>query len=259
MAYRRRKFIRRRRFRNRRMIKRNYKRKRYYKTRSAMIKLNSPFPPQLFARCRYVETISLDGNGSQVSESAAYRANSIYDPTRTGAGHQPLGYDEMSLLYDYYTVLGSRIKCQFMNSGAENMWVGVNLTDVGTHDYTVNPIQWVEQDCSPKKVKSLVLAPDQQKTIVMNFSTKKFFGIRDLSGYGFATPFDTNPLRSAYFQVWASGVVGESPNCRVIVTLEFIVKCTSRKFLAQSDTVMPTGNTGHLGPSYPWNEGYTPL
>ncbi len=39
--------------------------------------------------------------------------NSIFDPDRTGTGHQPYGYDQMALLYNRYRVLRTSWKVEF--------------------------------------------------------------------------------------------------------------------------------------------------
>lgn len=47
-----------------------------------------------------------------------YRTNSIYDPDYTGTGHQPMGHDEWSTLYNKYCVLAMDIKSTFVASNA---------------------------------------------------------------------------------------------------------------------------------------------
>jgi len=40
----------------------------------------------------------------------------MFDPNITGTGHQPLGFDQMMLLYEQYTVVRSRITVELLNS-----------------------------------------------------------------------------------------------------------------------------------------------
>jgi len=49
-----------------------------------------------------------------------FSANGLYDPNITGTGHQPLGFDQMELLYEHYNVLYSHCKVTFANSNANN-------------------------------------------------------------------------------------------------------------------------------------------
>lgn len=42
-------------------------------------------------------------------QQAVFRADNVFDPYRTGSGHQPYGYDQWQTIYKYYTVLTSAI------------------------------------------------------------------------------------------------------------------------------------------------------
>lgn len=62
-----------------------------------------------------------------------FAGNSLYDPDITGVGHQPLGYDQWTPLYNKYTVFGSKIEVNFCNvdavttnaPNAQNVMVGL--------------------------------------------------------------------------------------------------------------------------------------
>lgn len=85
--------------------------KKYKKTIPKTIKVycgRQTFPHQLYNTLRYTEQRVV----SAVSGFAAYQytANGMYDPNITGVGHQPLYYDQLTLIYNHYTVLRSRFK-----------------------------------------------------------------------------------------------------------------------------------------------------
>jgi hypothetical protein len=54
-------------------------------------------------------------------------ANGLYDPNVSGVGHQPLGFDEMMLLYNHYTVVRSKITVHFINSSAAGVYSSCGL------------------------------------------------------------------------------------------------------------------------------------
>lgn len=59
-----------------------------------------------------------------------YSANGMYDPNITGTGTQPVGFDEMTALFDHYTVIYSKIIVDFHYQGtAGSSYVGVKLND----------------------------------------------------------------------------------------------------------------------------------
>lgn len=53
----------------------------------------------------YISATSTSG----VLASYVYSANGLYDPNITGTGHQPMGFDQMMLFYEQYTVISSTI------------------------------------------------------------------------------------------------------------------------------------------------------
>ena len=53
-----------------------------------------PIPQRFITKMKYAEQFATDGNGRY-----AFNLNSIFDPNRSGVGHQPYGYDTLSTLW----------------------------------------------------------------------------------------------------------------------------------------------------------------
>lgn len=68
------------------------------------------WPTTAYRRLRYSEPIQLDLGGTGTYGSYVFRANQLHDPNVSGTGHQPQGYDVLSAAYNYYEVLGCKIK-----------------------------------------------------------------------------------------------------------------------------------------------------
>lgn len=57
-----------------------------------------------------------------------FSANGLYDPDISGAGHQPIGFDQLMALYEHYTVTNCKITVNFVNeSASENCYVGIAI------------------------------------------------------------------------------------------------------------------------------------
>lgn len=59
-----------------------------------------PFANRYICKQKYATTILTDGNGRYI-----FNLNSMFDPDRTGVGHQPYGYDTLANLYNRYRVI----------------------------------------------------------------------------------------------------------------------------------------------------------
>ncbi len=81
-------------------------------------------------KLRYVTQLELGSGTNDFASHHFYRANSAFDPDLTGTGHQPMGYDQLALFYDHYTIIGSKITCNYHNVGGSNPIVcGIRLRD----------------------------------------------------------------------------------------------------------------------------------
>lgn len=219
-----------------------YKKKRYRKKRGnngVVVSLGrgAPFPATYIAKHRYVETFTLDP-GIGTPDVAYYSATNLFDPTVAAGGHQPLGYDSLTPIYDRWTVLGAKATIRFVSgddssNGCNMVYCYIN-DDSGavlTYDTVLEQNKGV--------VRTLTSANAKQTTaIVQKFSTKKFFGVADvkdnaqLKGHSAGTA----PENNAYFVVGAQGIQsGANPtaiNCNIVI--DYIVMWTERKDLAQS-------------------------
>jgi len=67
-----------------------------------------PFPKQLFNTVKYAELISSNLVAGLLTR--VFCTNGLFDPYTTGTGRQPLYFDQLTAVYDHYTVLRSRAK-----------------------------------------------------------------------------------------------------------------------------------------------------
>lgn len=81
----------------------------------------SPLPKMMVSRLRYMEKdIAVNPTVGGLAADYVFRLNSLFDPNLTGTGHQPVGFDQLMVLYKYYTVLRARAHVAFQNTDASN-------------------------------------------------------------------------------------------------------------------------------------------
>lgn len=68
-----------------------------------------PIPQRYICKMKYSETF----NAPTISPYVRLNLNSIFDPNRSGGGHQPYGHDTMQTLYNRYRV----INCSYIVRG----------------------------------------------------------------------------------------------------------------------------------------------
>ena len=107
--------------------KRGGKRRRFRRAlrriKHSVVKSGNPFRRVHTVRHRYQESSkSLNPGVGGTCAVHIFRANSMYDPDYTGTGHQPLGFDEMSTIYNKHKVTRAKITVTFQPS--TNQYVG---------------------------------------------------------------------------------------------------------------------------------------
>lgn len=94
----------------------------------------TPLPVHLFTKTRYSEVISWDLAALALG-TYTFRCNDLYDPNVTGAGHQPMGFDQLMGLYTKFTVLKSKITIKFNSDDtavSTSYWFGVRKITTNT-------------------------------------------------------------------------------------------------------------------------------
>lgn len=89
------------------------------------------FPRQMKISLRYSDT-NAKTSSSTLFIDHVYNLNSIFDPDRTGTGHQPQGHDVWAQLYNRYRVDACTVKVVFTNSSPN----GTRLGLLGSNDAT---------------------------------------------------------------------------------------------------------------------------
>lgn len=92
----------------RRGTKRVMKKKRFAKKSTTLYNSSAlaPIPPRFITKMKYAESFVLSGIGMRTQQM---NLNSLFDPNRSGLGHQPYGFDQLcgpagSALYNRYRV-----------------------------------------------------------------------------------------------------------------------------------------------------------
>ncbi len=219
-----------------RKIYRAKRRKPAWKRRTTIQK-GLGFSDGQIVKMRYVEEFQLDPGLGTVA-SYIFRANGLYDPNYTGAGHQPYGFDQWMTYYNQFTVLGSKITALFRNYGAaaaDGVMVGLQLKDSAVVDQT-NPNDIVEQGRSVWRLMQPAGGTRDQVTLRKGFSTKKFFQAPNSLDDIYRGSASADPAEQAFFHVIAGGFnASDNPGplrCQII--MDYIVKLNGPKPLVSS-------------------------
>lgn len=71
------------------------------------------FPDRLRTKLHYADVVLLSASAGNPG-IWQFRMNSLFDPDYTGTGHQPQWFDQLSAVYRYVSVVGSKIKVTFI-------------------------------------------------------------------------------------------------------------------------------------------------
>lgn len=103
--------------------------------RNQITKVRGPVADQAFVQLEYNSQLDFTPVTAAFNSINVWRANSIFDPDFTGAGDQPLYYDQYAALYGQYQVLACRFDhtvCTIDNGGSPSIpaFVSSAFTDV---------------------------------------------------------------------------------------------------------------------------------
>lgn len=221
--------------RNSKSSKRRRKRRKAKKQFASLSRL-SPIPMSATVKLRYSDCVSINPTTGGTLTFHAFRANGLYDPDRTGIGHQPYGYDQISQFYDHYEVLGS--KCTIsVNDSTTALTVpvvyGLLLNDDSSSGIT--NVNWmIESGLSKYAYKN----PGDFKTrkLTSKYSKKKFF-VNQKDSANVMAPVGSDPTEQADYLIWVAGQCDTASDPTAVfihVVIDYIVRFSERKEIAQS-------------------------
>jgi hypothetical protein len=132
-----------------------------------------------------------------------FTANGLFDPDITGTGHQPMGFDQLMLMYNQYTVIKSKISVTTYSGTSSAVRAGVYLSPDTTS--ITDPLRLMENGLIQPKIISGLLAPGYIKQIDLNCDVALYFGrqsqddvVDDKTLGGSAA---ANPTEQVYFAI----------------------------------------------------------
>lgn len=102
--------------------KRRILRRRPHKMNSLMA--SSVRPDRLLVKLPYSDFYTVNMVAPSTGKTQVWNLNSIYDPDRTGVGHQPLGYDQWAGFYNKYRVFKVAYNISITNMGVDSAVMG---------------------------------------------------------------------------------------------------------------------------------------
>lgn len=190
-----------------------------------------PFPLQLFNTLTYFESRTI----AAVGGLAVYQfsANSLFDPNRTGAGHQPAYFDQLMAVYDHYTVIRSRFKITpAINSTTTTPSVATVYVDDDT-----SAVSSLDQACEQKscsKVSTWLPASANPPTIYYSWDAAKTFGPNPQAQDSLQGTATTSPSEESFFTFVYQDLGAATFNFTALVQIEYDVVFDELKTISQS-------------------------
>lgn len=213
------------------------KRKSTRKTRKSkmttVVQGRGPIAARTIAKLKYTQDVQ--SNGSTFSH--VWNANSIFDPDRTGTGHQPYGHDTYESLYNRYRVLkvSYRIQMANLSTTVNSTWKAIVVTNNSNTAYTSDTLPGE----SPNSVTKLLPSGNAVtfKGVIYPWTitgvTKKEYMDDDR----FQAQFGASPTEFICLQMVYAGIGGSVPPINTVafnIVLIYTVEMFDPKELAQS-------------------------
>lgn len=193
----------------------------------------TPLPSRYITKMKYSATLTPSTSGLQ---SGLYQINmnSLYDPDRTGGGHQPYGFDQIGNLYNKYRVIscGYRIQRAMLDTGNPVMIGALPSNDVNRNFYTFSELRenprakYVTQNsgASVQTLSGKVYLP------TLLGRTRAQYMADDQ----YASIITTSPQEAAILYILTSDANDVPANYSFQILLEFTVEWFDFKHLIQS-------------------------
>lgn len=194
-----------------------------------------PLGNVLPAKMQYVEAYTLNPGLAGAPVTQTFRLGSIFDPDFTGVGHQPLGHDQLSPLFERYQVWKVDYHIEFVNTDTSNPQIcGYRISDdsstpAGTTDtFEQGDTEWGLLGLAGGTDKK-VFTGSVTNADIHGVSYKQYMANDD---YG--ANFGSNPSEDVFLHVLAGGLGTDTGAVRAFVHLVYHTKIMGSKLTGGS-------------------------
>lgn len=152
------------------------------------------FPRMMHFTHVYAQSLILTSTtGAEFTQQ--FSTNGLYDPDITGTGVQPAYFDQLTPIYDHYTVFKSRFKYTFLTDTDANVvaYIDDDTSGAGT-------ISAALQQPSSKFAVVPALRVDPT-TVSLDWDAKQYFGGNIFDNDDLQGSASANPVEQSYFTV----------------------------------------------------------
>lgn len=191
-----------------------------------------PISQRYICRMKYAENVLRTSVGGPATYE--FNLNSIYDPNRTGTGHQPYGHDQFSGLYNRYRVISCSYAISAIDTNGKYIQVAAipanePITFTGIDSATENPrCRYITQapNAALKTLKGTVYMPS-----LVGRSKAQY-----MADDRYQAQFGNNPSELAILNIAAQTLSGSADNMSIAfnITLTYTVEVFDVKNQAQS-------------------------
>lgn len=184
------------------------------------VRLGLGFPKKITVTHTYHEQVNLTTGVSGSTAANLFSCNSLFDPNTSGVGHQPLYFDQMSALYNHYTVIGAKIvvRCNKTTTDVIPTTVGIKINDDTSTTTNINTL------CEQSLTKHRVVSSGNPVVVLTNkWSAKKMFGGSILGNDQLQGSAGASPAEQSYFEIFANSEASATQtNVMCDVTITYI-------------------------------------
>lgn len=176
-------------------------------------------PDRLCCNLLFTQSVALVG--SPASGSQVYRLNSLYDPDKSGVGHQPAQFDQLAALYDQYVVLSCIVEAEMYNSSSTAL--RAVMVASGVDDSGLDVMSCTEMRYAQETILGPTGGGNALKKWKRTFSMGQLLGHSDLENDP-STYIDTthDPVEVAWLWFKSQSLDGVSTSsCTVSVRLTY--------------------------------------
>lgn len=208
------------------------KRSPYDRIPKAMI--GKGFPEKITCALRYFD-YKTPTAASNALAFYHYKANGLYDPDTTGIGHQPLGFDQFTPIYNHYVVLGARIKATFtyrdeVGDVVHPIMCGIYDDDDGSNSLTYSSIV----EGGDRRKYNFLTSNNDKLEVYSKWTSTRTFGNAPVSDPSQRGSASADPSETHQWCIWYYNLGNSSHVINVAVDIEYSVVWFEKKDLAGS-------------------------